>query len=207
MTDAVVMPHRNSGYQNAHCTGKSKNIIWNNHIETGLMKSSTLKILFLLVVTGALLNACGRVTFNMSGASVAPAKSCQVNYFNNRAEIVNPKLSYQMTEALKDKIQSNTGLLLVNNNADVVFEGEITGYSVVPQAVQASGTAAKDRLTVTVKVKFTNEVKPENSYDKSFSRYAEYTSSSSFTSVENQLVEDILEELMDDIFNEAFSTW
>jgi hypothetical protein len=143
----------------------------------------------------------------MSGASVAPAKSCQVNYIENRAELVNPTLSYQMTEALKDKIQSNTSLTLLNNNADVLFEGDITGYSVSPQAVTAAGVASKDRLTVTVKIKFTNEVKPENSFEKSFSRFYEYSSTTSFSSVESTAVEEILKELMDDIFNGAFSTW
>jgi hypothetical protein len=151
--------------------------------------------------------SCGSVSFNMSGASVAPAKTCQVNYFENRAEIVNPRLSYLVTEALKDKIQSNSSLNLVNSHADVLFEGEITGYTVQPQAVQATGIAAKDRLTVTIKVKFTNEVKEENSYDKSFSRFSEFSSGTSFTAVENQLVDEIMEQLMDDIFNEAFSSW
>jgi hypothetical protein len=168
-----------------------------------------MKIKYAVAFLSAVLwvSSCGRVTFNMSGASVAPAKSCQVNYIENRAEIVNPRLSYLMTEALKDKIQSNTSLNLVNSNADVLFEGDITGYNVQPQAVQASGMPAKDRLTITVKIKFANEAKPENSYDKSFSRFAEFSSGTSFTSVENQLVDEIMEQLMDDIFNEAFSTW
>jgi hypothetical protein len=151
--------------------------------------------------------ACGRVTFNMSGASVAPAKTCQVNYVENRAEIVNPRLSLLITEGLKDKIQANSSLLLVNSNADVLFEGEISSYNVQPQSVTAAGMAAKDRLTVTVKIKFTNEVKPENSFDKSFSRFYEYTTGTAFTSIENTAVDDILEQLMDDIFNAAFSTW
>ncbi len=167
----------------------------------------TLHSTIVVLTVSILMVGCGKVTFNMSGASVAPAKTCKVNFFENRAEIVNPRLSYQITEALKDKIQSNTSLSLVNGNADVTFEGEITGYSVLPQNVTASGTAAKDRLTVTVKVKFTNELKPENGFEKSFSRFEEYTSGTSFPSVENSLVEKILEQLMDDIFNEAFSTW
>jgi hypothetical protein len=166
-----------------------------------------MKKIILVFVIPLIVSACGRVTFNMSGASVGTAKTCQVNYFENRAEIVNPRLSYLVTEALKDKIQSNTSLNLVNSNADVLFEGEITGYNVQPQAVQASGLPAKDRLTITVKVKFTNEVKSEYSYEKSFSRFSEFSSGTSFASVENDLVDEIMEQLMDDIFNAAFSTW
>ncbi|MDR1671914.1 MAG: LPS assembly lipoprotein LptE [Bacteroidales bacterium] len=166
-----------------------------------------MKKLVIIFSIPLILCACGRITFNMSGASVGTAKTCQVNYFENRAEIVNPRLSYLVTEALKDKIQSNTSLSLVNSNADVLFEGEITGYNVQPQAVQASGLPAKDRLTVTVKVKFTNEVKPEYGYEKSFSRFSEFSSGTSFASVENDLVDEIMEQLMDDIFNAAFSSW
>ena len=166
-----------------------------------------LSYIFALPIILLLAVACGKVTFNMSGASVAPAKSCKVNYFENRAEVVNPQLSSLTTDALKDKIQANTSLLMVNGNADVTFEGEITGYTIQPQAVTAQGTAAKDRLTVSVKVKFTNEVKPENSFDKSFSRFYEYDGSRSFSSVESEAVDEILKELMDDIFNAAFSTW
>ena len=162
-----------------------------------------------IVILGILLGiySCGTVSFNMSGASVDQAKTCQVNYFENRAEIVNPRLSSLVTDALKDKIQSDTRLTMVNNNADLLFEGEITAYAVTPQAVSAQGTASKDRFTITVKVKFTNELKPENSYEKSFSRFYEYSSTSSFSAQENTGVEEILKELMDDIFNAAFSIW
>jgi hypothetical protein len=149
---------------------------------------------------------CGRVTFNMSGANIGNAKTCQVNLFENRADIVNPILSAQITDALKDKIQSATSLKLVNSNADVSFEGEITGYNVQPQQI-TQNIAAKDRLTVTVKVRFTNELDDEKSYDKSFSRFQEYPGGESLSSHESQLVEDILKELMEDIFNEAFATW
>ncbi len=168
-----------------------------------------MKILHIIVLLPLmfLLSACGSVSFNMSGASVVPAKTCQINYFENRAEIVISTLSSQMTEGLKDKIQSNTKLALVTNNADVLFEGEITGYATQPQAVTAEGKASMDRLTITVKVKFTNEVKPEYSFEKSFSRFYEYSSSMTLASVQDQAITKILEELMDDIFNAAFSNW
>ena len=152
--------------------------------------------------------SCGTVTFNMSGASFGNAKTCQVVYFENRADIVNPRLSALMTDALKDKIQSSSSLRLVNSNSDVLFEGEITGYNVQPQQVTAAGTAAKDRLTITVKVKFTNSLDSEKNYDKSFSRFQECTGGALVnSSVESQLVDDILLELMEDIYNEAFAAW
>ena len=165
------------------------------------MKKITVLILLTIVAC-----SCGHVTFNMSGARFGSAKTCQVVYFENRADIVNPRLTALITDALKEKIQKSSSLRLVNSNADVTFEGEITGYSVQPQQVTAAGSAAKDRLTITVKVKFTNEVDTELSYDKSFSRFQECTAGS-FSSSEGQMVDNILEELMEDIYNEAFATW
>ena len=152
---------------------------------------------------------CGRVTFNMSGADIGNAKTCQINYFENRADIVNSRLSAQMTDALKDKIQSSTSLRLVNSNADVMFEGEITGYSIQPQQVKADGKPAEDRLTITVKVKFTNMLDSDKSSDKSFSRFLQAATGTitPSSSVEDKLVEEILVELMEDIFNEAFANW
>ena len=168
----------------------------------GITGIVALSVLFAIVPA-----SCGKVTFNMSGASFGEARTCQVNFFENRADIVNARLSSLVTDALKDKIQANSSLRLVNSNADVLFEGEITGYTVQPQQVTASGTAAKDRLSVTIKVKFTNVLESEKSFDKSFSRFQEYTGGASLNSVEGGLVEDILKELMEDIFNEAFSSW
>ena len=143
----------------------------------------------------------------MSGADIGNAQTCQVNFFENRAELVYSPLSALTTDALKDKIQSSTSLKLVNSDADVLFEGEITGYSVTSQQITANNVAAKDRLTVTVKVKFTNELDPEKNYDRSFSRFQEFTGGTSLNSVEAELVDDILLELMEDIFNEAFVNW
>ena len=151
--------------------------------------------------------ACGTVRFNMSGADIGNAKTCQINFFENRAEINYAPLSALVTDALKDKILSSTSLKMVNSSADVMFEGEITGYNVQSQQITATGLAARDRLTITVKVRFSNELDPEKNYDRSFSRFQEYPGGESLSSYESQLVDDILAELMEDIFNEAFATW
>ena len=167
-----------------------------------------MKKIIALVFWAIIACSCGSVSFNMTGASIGNARTCHVVYFENRADIVNPRLSALMTDALKDKIQSSSSLRLVNSNADVLFEGEITGYNVQPQQITAGGTAAKDRLTITVKVKFTNELDDEKSYDKSFSRFQECDGGAMVSSsVEAQLVDDILLELMEDIYNEAFASW
>ena len=164
------------------------------------------KISFFVILAIATAS-CGTVSFNMTGASVGNARTCQINFFENRADIVNPRLSADFTDALKDKVQSSTSLRLVNSEADVTFDGEITGYAVQAQQITAAQVAARDRLTISVRVRFTNELEPDKNYDRSFSRFQEYPGGDQLSSHESQLVEDILAELMEDIFNEAFASW
>jgi hypothetical protein len=165
------------------------------------------KIILYIFLLPFVLISCGVVTFNMSGATIGNAKTCQVSFFENHADIVNPALSALITDALKDKVQSSTSLRIVNSNADVMFEGEITGYNVQPQQITAANVAARDRLTVTVRVRFNNELDPDKSYERSFSRFQEFTGGMQISSVEAELLPLILEELMEDIFNEAFASW
>jgi hypothetical protein len=145
----------------------------------------------------------------MSGASIDynTTKTCEIKYIANNAEIVNPTLSATCTEALRSRIQGDTRLGMVARNGDVVFEGTITGYAITPMAVTAENVAAKDRLTITLRVIFTNTKDPKFSYNKTFSRFAEYDRSKVFASVESQLIEEIVPLLVDDIFNASFMNW
>ena len=93
------------------------------------------------------------------------------------------------------------------SGGDVEFSGEITGYVTRPTAITGDETAAMNRLTITVRVKYTNYIEPELDFDTSFSRYEDYSSSQNLADVESQLIELIVENLMDDIFNKAFVSW
>ena len=130
-----------------------------------------------------------------------------MQYFPNRAPIVQAQLSQVFTDALMDKIQANTSLELTTSGGDVEFSGEITGYVTRPTAITGEETAARNRLTITVRVKYTNYIEPELDYDTSFSRYEDYSSSQNLADVESELIELIVENLMDDIFNKAFVSW
>ena len=105
------------------------------------------------------------------------------------------------------KVSSETNLLPLNSDGDLIFSGRITNYSINPIAIQTDETASKNRLSITVKVKFVNIIDEESNYDKTFSRYADYESSQDFTSIEESLNEEIVSQLIDDIFNEAFTNW
>ena len=161
-------------------------------------------ICFIALIFG--ISSCGIYSF--SGASISnEVKSISINPFENVASLAPPVLSNTLTEALKDKFSSETNLIPLNSDGDLIFSGRITNYSINPIAIQADETASKNRLSITVKVKFVNIIDEESNYDKTFSRYADYESSQDFTSIEESLNEEIVSQLIDDIFNEAFTNW
>ncbi len=160
-----------------------------------------------LVIASASFQSC-KVTYSFTGVTINPEiKTVSIQYFDNRAPLVQPQLSQIFTDALRDKIQGSTSLELVTGYGDVDFSGEIKNYETRPQAITGAETAALNRLSVTVRVKFSNEVEPDKSFDTSFTRYEEYDSSKDPSSVEDELIKLIVEQLMEDIFNKAFVNW
>ncbi len=152
------------------------------------------------------ISSCGIYSF--SGASISKqVKSVSINPFENIASLASPILSNLLSEALRDKFSTETNLIPLNNDGDLIFSGQITNYSINPIAIQANETASKNRLSITVKVKFVNNIDEESNYDKTFSRYTDYESSQDFSSIEESLNEEIVTQLVDDIFNEAFTNW
>lgn len=165
------------------------------------------QIIFLICSVIVLAVSC-TVSYSFSGARVSPlAKTFSVDYFQNRASIVQPTLSQDITDALIDKVKTQTSLKYSTDIGDVSFAGEITEYSNKPLTASASYQAATNRFTISVKVKFENSVEPEYSYESTFSRYEDYESSKDFSSVEAELSESIMDLLIEDIFNMAFVTW
>ena len=164
-------------------------------------------IKYAIITLAVFLTGC-RMSVSLTGGTVdARAKTVAINTFPNNAALVNPTLSQSFTTALKDKIQGQTPLTIVDRDGDYTIEGEITGYTVNPVAIQGNDTPAMNRLTITVRVRFYNRFDEKQNFDQSFSRYADYYSSQNLSSVESGLVSDISEALTDDIFNKAFVNW
>ena len=154
-----------------------------------------------------LLSSCS-IKFSFTGASIPPdVKNVSVKYFLNHAPLAQPTLSQTFTEALKDIFLSQTNLQLADDNGDLQFSGTITNYKTSPVAIQGDETAAMNRLTIVVMVKFINTVDPTQDFESSFSRFSEYESSKSLSEVEEDLIEEINEQLVQDIFNKAVSNW
>jgi hypothetical protein len=156
------------------------------------------------------LSGCS-VKYSTSGASVNEAvKTASVQYFINKAPLGNPKLAQLLTEKLKDKILSQTSLKIVNGVGDVNLEGSISDYGTKPMAVQGgnTATAALNRLEVRVRMKYNNTKDGQYDYDTEFSRYKDYDSNMSVNAAEDQYLEkEIVDKLVEDIFNKAFVNW
>jgi hypothetical protein len=153
-----------------------------------------------------LINGCGIYSF--TGASISPdVKTVSIKYFPNNSSLVQPTLSRKFTEALRDKFTSQTNLSMVSTNGDLHIEGEITGYATEPVAVQGDQKAALQRLKITVNVRFTNKRNEKQSFETSFSRFADYDASNRLSDVEEGLIDQINEELTQDIFNKAVVNW
>ena len=168
-----------------------------------------LKTFFLAASLAAmtlLASSCGIYTF--SGTSIQPdVKTVTINLFEYKALRVNPSLSNDLTEGLRDKFRKMTRLTQVDYDGDLEITGEITGYDVRSQAVTAQEVAAQNRLTVSVKIAYMNRLYPEDDFDKSFSAYADYDSALSLDAVEATLCEDIIEKLCEDILNATVANW
>ena len=149
------------------------------------------------------------VKYSLSGASIPPdAKTFSVAYFPNNAAMVTPMLSTTLTEALTDKFSRSTRLTQIPEGGDFAFEGEIVGYTSATASVSSNDYALQNRLTITIRVRFTNQVDEKASFNnRTFSAYADYDSTRLLTEVEGALITEIVEQLVTDIFMAAASNW
>lgn len=164
-------------------------------------------LLFMTAVALLMLPSC-KISYSFTGASISPdVKTISIQYFQNRASLVQPELSQSLTEALIDKCRSQTNLTLVGGLGDVNFEGDITDYKTETMTISGEARAAVNRFTISVKVRFSNSVDPDNSYEQVFSRFETYDSNLDLSQVEKTLSTKIIEQLVEDIFNKAFVNW
>jgi hypothetical protein len=166
------------------------------------------KFLYLLIASLTLCMTACTVKYSLSGASIPPdAKTFSVAYFPNNAPMVAPVLSATLTDELTQRFASRTSLAQVEDGGDFAFEGEIVGYSSTTSSVSSGDYALQNRLTISVKVKFTNAIDDKMSFNRNFSAYADYDSTKLLTEVEGELIPQIVEQLVTDIFQAAASNW
>ncbi|MBW6534842.1 MAG: hypothetical protein K0B11_07535 [Mariniphaga sp.] len=171
------------------------------------MQKKLVSFFIIIILLTGITNSC-RISYSFTGANISPAvKTFSVYYFPNRARLVNPTLSQSFTEALREKLQRQTPLNELAEDGDLIFEGQITGYEVRPMSIQKEDMAALNRLTVSVRVKYTNNIEPDQSIEQTFSAFEDFDAASSLSAVEDGLVPEIITKLTEDIFNATLANW
>ena len=163
----------------------------------------------LIILAAALCLAGCRVTYSFSGTSIDPdVHTICIPTFEYKAMRVNPSLANDLSEQLRTRFRRMTSLEQVELDGDLEIIGEVVGYDVQASAVTAQEVAAQNRLTVVVKVDFNNVKHPEESFSgKSFSAYADYDSSNDLDAVESTLCTEIIDKIIEDIFNATVAQW
>lgn len=162
----------------------------------------------IIAITSAALLLCACGIYSFSGTSIQPdIKTVTIEMFGYRALKVNPTLANNLTEAFKTKFKRLTKLEQVEEDGDIILSGEITGYDVSAQAITAQEVASKNRLTVSIKAKFTNKKYPEDDFEQSFSAFAEFDATQTLDGVQDALCEEIIDKLVEDVFNASVAKW
>lgn len=149
------------------------------------------------------------VSYSLNGASIdyTRIKTINISDFQNIAPIVYPPLAQKLSEDLKDRFQKQTRLSQTSRIGDLNIEGEIVGYDLAAEAVQADAYAARTKLTMRVNVRYTNTVDEKESFEREFSSFVSFDSSQMFTNVQDQLVEDLTKDIINQIFNATVENW
>lgn len=161
-----------------------------------------------VIVLCILASSC-HVSYSLNGASVPDyAKTFSVQYFKVQAQLAAPTVAQSFTDALRNYIASHTHLTLTEAG-DVDFQGDISGYTIAPVTASGStpGQSSTTRLSITIDVTYTDKKDPKKCFNASFTRYADFPSSQNITAVQNDLITQIDNQLVQDVFDKAFNNW
>ena len=163
----------------------------------------------LLVCLCLLMATACSISYKFNGASIdyTKVKTITISDFTNQASYVNPTLAPEFTEELKDIYIRQTRLEQVTANGGLALEGEVTGYDFTPMAVKEDALASQTRLTITVRVRYMNNTNPDEDFEQSFSAYREFDSNLMVQQVESSLCAEIIEEIVDQVYNATVANW
>ena len=155
-----------------------------------------------------MLQGCA-ISYKFNGASIdyQTTKSIAIADFPNQAALVYPPLSSNLTEALRDIYSRQTRLEVTRKGGDLELEGEITGYQLTAMAISADSYAAETKLTITVRVRFTNNNAPEDDFEKTYSAYQTFDSNKLLTDVQDELCAVMVQEIAESIYNDTVARW
>jgi hypothetical protein len=165
-----------------------------------------LKYKIVTILTLFFLVSCN-VKYNFTGTGKINAKTFQVNYFQNNAEIVEVGIERTFTQKLQSTIQNQTNLDLVPSGGDLVYEGEIVEYRITPMAANANQQSSQNRMTITINVRYSSKNSEDDNFEKRFSFFHDYDANLLPSTVLNEALEIIYERITLDIFNESLAKW
>ena len=146
--------------------------------------------------------------YNFTGTGKIDANTFQVNYFQNNAPLIEPGIERTFTLELQEIIQNQTNLNLVSQGGELLYEGEIVDYRIAPMTATADQRAAQNRLTVTVMVRFSNNKKEEDNFEKRFSFFHDYPANEQMAGSRLTIaLDEIFERITQDVFNESLAKW
>lgn len=149
------------------------------------------------------------ITYKFNGASIDYSKihSIAIADFPNNAALVYPQLSTDLSQGIRDIFQRQTRLQVTRKGGDLELEGEITGYALTPMAISADSYSSETKLTITIRVRFTNNVNPEESFDKTYTSFQTFDSSQMLNDVQESLCATMITELAENIYNDTVARW
>jgi hypothetical protein len=166
-----------------------------------MKKSAILFTLIALLLTGC------EIRYSFSGGQFSGAKTFSVQYIKPQTALASPAYAQRLTESFKDVMLSQSPLSLTETKGDLQYEGTITQYSITPVAVQSNETASLNRLSITIKISYTNTLEPDLNFEKSFTKFADFPASQSLFSVEEELWQQINDQLTQEIYNSSVGNW
>ena len=164
----------------------------------------------ILILLGVMLTLCGcSISFKMNGANInyQTTHSISIADFPNNAPMVNPTLSSGLSETIRDVFSRQTRLQILPKGGDLELEGEIVGYDLTQGAISVTSYATESKLTIRVTVHFTNNINPEESFDKTYTAYQTFDSSRLLSDVQEELCAVMVQEIADNIYNDTVARW
>jgi|TARA_B110000967_G_scaffold103414_1_gene106080 hypothetical protein len=160
----------------------------------------------LFSISSLLFVACG--VYSFTGGNTGDAKTIQIDFFPNQAPLVEPVLTQRFTNDLQDLFTRQTNLTLTTSNGDLYISGEITDFRVTPMSGTADQTAAQNRLTVTINVRFVNKLEEKDDFENTFSFYSDFTANAQLSGgILDFALDEIVERITQDIFNASVAKW
>lgn len=149
------------------------------------------------------------ISYKFNGASIDYSKirTISIADFNNHAELVYLPLANDFSEGLRDIYTRQTRLQILRQGGNLELEGEITGYTLTPLAISADSYSSETKLTMTVRVRFTNNVNPEESFEKDYTASQTFDSNSMLTDVQQELCDIMIQEIAESIYNDTVAKW